>query len=183
MPREGMLTASQFAAAAGISPYTSRAEQWRLITGRKTFEGNAATEHGNDCEPIAVAAYEAFTGDLVLARQEWFQREHYGTHVDGMVSDRVVEVKCPVGAMYEDVPPHYMPQIQGQMMLAGAEDCHFVAWTPNELRIWRVPIDTKYWEWLRPFLEEFWQYVQNDAEPPRLARKPKPFEVKSERVA
>jgi predicted phage-related endonuclease len=183
MPREGKLTASQFAAAAGISPYTSRAEAWRLITGRKTFEGNAATEHGNDCEGMAVAAYEAHTGEIVTDRQKWFEEDHYGTHIDGNAGGLITEFKCPVAGMYDDVPLHYMPQVQGQMRLAGSGQCHFVAWTHDELRIWLVESDGKYWEWLRPLLEQFWSYVQTDAEPPRLSRKPKPFEVKTQRIA
>lgn len=184
MPREGYLSASQFSAAVGISPYQSRAEAWRLITCRKTFDGNDATRHGTECEPLAVAAYEAHTGEIVTDQQRWFEREHFGTHVDGLVGgDLVTEFKCPVAGIYDDVPAHYMAQIQGQMGIALVTECHFVAWTPDELRIWKVEFSKDYWFWMRPLLDEFWQCVQKDIEPARLKRKPKPIEVPSVRIA
>lgn len=183
MPRDGYLSASQFASAAGICPYNSRAEAWRLITGRKTFDGNDATRHGEDCEPLAVAAYEARTGEIVTDRQRWFEHEHFGTHIDGRAGTVVTEFKCPVSGLYEDVPAHYMAQIQGQMRLVGAPACHFVAWTQDELRIWAVEYSDEYWLWLRPLLDQFWKFVETDEEPARLKRKPKPLEVKTERIA
>jgi len=180
--RNTYLGASQFAAAIGISPYTSRAEQWRLMTGRKTFDGNDATRHGNECEPIAVSEYEAITGLIVVDRQRFFAKDYLGTHVDGIASGRVTEFKCPIAGLYDDVPPHYMAQVQGQMYLADLTECHFVAWTPDELRIWKVARSDEYVSWMLPMLDEFWSMVQKDIEPPRLKRKPKPVEVKTERV-
>ncbi len=177
------LGASQFAGAIGISPYASRAELWRLLTRRKTFDGNIATRHGNDSEPLAVAAYEAHTGEIVTDQQQWYSLEYLGAHIDGRVGNRTTEFKCPFNRMYEDVPPYNMCQLQGQMHLAGVPECHFIAWMPDELRIWRVEYSAEYWLWMRPMLDEFWQMVQNDTEPPRMTRKPKPFEVARQRVA
>lgn len=183
MPREGYLSASQFSAAAGISPYQSRAEAWRLITGRKTFDGNDATRHGEECEALAVAAYEAHTGEIVTHQQRWYEREHFGTHIDGLAGFAITEFKCPFAGIYEDVPAHYMPQVQGQLALTLAPECHFVAWTNDELRIWRVKYSDEYWKWMRPLLDEFWECVQKDTEPGRLKRRPTPIEVKTERIA
>lgn len=183
MQRNTYLGASQFAAAIGISPYTSRAEQWRLMTGRKTFDGNDATRHGNECEPIAIATYEAHTGEIVIDRQRWYALEEFGTHIDGRAGLTITEFKCPVAGLYDDVPAHYMAQIQGQMWIADMDECHFVAWTPDELRIWEVGYSLDYVQWMHPLLKEFWGLVQNDVEPARLKRKPKPIEVKTERIA
>jgi putative phage-type endonuclease len=183
MPRDGYLSASQFSAAIGINPYQSRAEAWRLITGRKTFDGNDATRHGNECEPIAVAAYEAHTGQIVTDQQRWFEREYFGTHIDGLAGQTITEFKCPVAGLYDDVPPYYMAQIQGQMGIVLVTDCHFVAWTPDEMRIWRVEFSLDYWNWMRPLLDEFWNCVQKDIEPGRLKRRPQPVAVKTERIA
>lgn len=183
MERNTYLGASQFAAAIGVSPYASRAEQWRLMTGRKTFDGNDATRHGEANEDNAVAAYEAHTGEIVIDRQRWYSFEYMGTHIDGMASGLVTEFKCPFVGTYEDVPEHYMPQIQGQMQLAHADACHFVAWNPDELRVWLVLRNVDYWNWMLPLLEQFWECVQKDIEPPRLKRKPTQIEVKTERIA
>jgi hypothetical protein len=63
--REGRLTASIFASAIGIG-YDSRQKLWRQLTGREDrFAGNEATQWGNDCELLAIDAYEALTGNLV----------------------------------------------------------------------------------------------------------------------
>lgn len=183
MPRDGFLGASQFAAAIGISPYCSRAEAWRLITGRTTFEGNDATRHGQQCEPLAIAAYEAHTGDIVTDQQRWYSSEYLGTHIDGRVAAIVTEFKCPFVGIYEAVPEHYMPQIQGQMRLTGEAELHFVAWTPDDLRIWRVPYNAEYWLWMRPLLDAFWDCVERDIEPERLKRRPKHRELETERIA
>lgn len=182
MERNTYLGASQFAAAIGISPYTSRAEQWRLMTGRKTFDGNDATRHGTECEPLAVAAYEAHTGEIVVDQQRWYGLDYFGTHIDGRTSTNLVECKCPFAGIYDEVPVHYMPQVQGQMWLAKVNRCHFVAWTADEFRIWEVEFEIDYFRWMVPLLEEFWQCVQNDVEPARLKRKPKPIEVKTVRI-
>ncbi|MBA2348779.1 MAG: YqaJ viral recombinase family protein [Solirubrobacterales bacterium] len=183
------LGASQFAGAIGISPYGSRAELWRLMTRRKTFDGNVYTQHGNDSEPLAVAAYEAHTGEIVTDQQRWYSLEYLGAHIDGRVGDRTTEFKCPFNRMYEDVPVYNMCQLQGQMHLAGVPHCHFVAWRFDELtrteslRIWHVDYSEEYWLWMRPMLDEFWQMVQTDTEPPRMTRKPIPLDVERQRIA
>lgn len=182
MKRNTYLGASQFSAAIGINPYTSRAEQWRLMTGRKTFDGNDATRHGNECEPLAVAAYEAHTGDIVIDQQRWYSMDEFGTHIDGSAGRTITEFKCPVAGLYEDVPAYYMTQIQGQMWIADFDLCHFVAWTPDELRIWQVEYSVDYVRWMYPMLREFWELVLKDVEPARLKRKPKPMEVKTTRI-
>lgn len=177
------LGASNFAGAIGISPYGSRAELWRLLTRRKTFDGNQYTRHGNTCEPLAVAAYEAHTGDIVTDQQRWYSLDKYlGCHIDGRANNRITEFKCPWSRMYEDVPDYYVTQVQGQMHLSETEECHFTVWMLNELRIWLVTYSPEYWLWMRPKLDEFWQMVESDIEPPRLMRKPKPPEVKKMRI-
>jgi hypothetical protein len=63
--RDGRITASIFASAIGIG-YDSRQKLWRQLTGREPrFEGNEATQWGNDNEHHAIDAYEIYTGNLV----------------------------------------------------------------------------------------------------------------------
>ena len=173
MPKEGFLTASQFAAALGINPYLSRIALSQQIRGLKPrFAGNAATEHGNVTEPIALAKYEAVTGLLVDGRQDWFAKRHYGTHVDGIALDldgkrRLVEVKCPMNGLYEDIPPYYVPQILGQQWLADIDTTDFVAYHEESLAIWQVQFAPSVWEWMERMLDSFWEDVIAGRDPPR----------------
>ena len=141
--RKLCITASQFGAATGLSPYQSPDD---LVIEKlwNTFQGNAATEWGNSHE---IHAKESFT--------DWF-RNYIGTDFkfieenlmkfsaepwmavspDGIVSyDRtidgktvtcydLVEFKCPAFlratsghpyAKFNNIPPYYRAQTQGIM--------------------------------------------------------------------
>ena len=187
--REGRLTASNFGAAIGVNPYMSRQKLFRTIKGLEPkFEGNEMTQWGNDHEQDAVDAYEAAHGVIVLdagdkqafvidAVHDWL-----GCTPDGRVAgeaDRLLEVKCPYNKMYKDIPAYYMAQIQGQMYITQHHQCDFVAWTEDELRVWRVDYNETYWEVMFKMLNEFWDYVQDDIEPKRK-RKPVLPDVKYE---
>lgn len=187
--RKGRLTASAFSAAIGINPYQSRQQLWRVMMGiEPPFEGNEATQYGNDHEPFAVDAYEAEMGailDKSSDKQEFFiHPEHnwLGCTPDGFNGDIVVEIKCPFrGELYPDVPCYYMPQIQGQMMITGAKECHFVCWTPDELAVWGVPSREDYQDHLFQLLDDYWQCVQQEQEPMRR-KKPQLPKVTTDRI-
>ncbi len=174
--REGRLTGSVFAAAIGISPYLTRPELWRQMTGRSPkFEGNEATDYGTLHEADARFAYECETGRVVEETGFWVGPESWlGCSPDGMVGDLgLVEFKCPFsGQAHKEVPAHYMAQIQGQLAITGCAWCDFVSWTPTEMNIIRVREDPDYWAWMLPMLRDFWACVLFDREPPRLKAKP-----------
>lgn len=171
--RKGRLTASNFATAMGIG-YSSRQKLWRELTGRdEPFQGNAATEYGTENEPNAVNAYEVNQGVIVQKsgdRQEFVihpKIDWLGCTPDGNTEHRLVEFKCPFNQMYDDAPAHYIAQTQGQMEITGWQQCDLVAWTPEELKIWRIEYSPEYWAAMFELLEDFWQHVKNDTEPKR----------------
>lgn len=189
MPREGYLTASQFAAALGLNPYMSRVKLFRQLTGAEPrFAGNAATAHGNATEPVALAAYEVATGLLVDGRQKWFEAEHYGTHVDGITcipgedTSMLVEAKCPTAALYPAIPGYYIPQVIGQQWLANIDRTDFVAYFEGALRVWRVHHDADYAQWMLETLNKFWEDTLAGREPPRKKPAQPEFNLKIERV-
>lgn len=189
MPREGFLTASQFAAALGLNPYTSRAKLYRQMRGLEPrFAGNAATEHGNVTEPVALAAYEAQMGLLVDGRQKWFEKRHYGTHIDGLTrvpGERegiLVEVKCPIAGLYESPPPYYLPQVIGQQWLADEVRTHFVAYFEGALRVWDIAYHKDYAEWMIAALDAFWEDTQAGREPPHRKLVQPKFDLHIERI-
>ena len=176
--RAGKLTASMFAQAVGIG-IGSRQQAWRRHFGIEVFEGNPATQWGVDHEPDALAAYQkmqdvvsksdrvALTGFHVHPLYPWL-----GASPDFLIGDKGLgEIKCPANqTLYEEIPPYYMAQIQGQMEVTDRFWCEFVCWTPTAMRIWRVARSPTYWDWLHVKLAEFWIYVAAQIEPPRMKR-------------
>lgn len=168
--REGKLTASQFGQAAGLAP-GSRQQLWRRIMGLETFEGNEATQWGQDHESVALEEYERF--QQVKADQVGFvpHPEHswLGGSPDFLIGlEGLGEIKCPFSKeIYKAIPPHYMAQIQGLMEITNRDWCDFVVWVPDGMRIWRVERSTEYWQWLHLQLADFWTWVVAQVEPPR----------------
>jgi putative phage-type endonuclease len=172
--RAGRLTASNFATAIGIG-YDSRQKLWRQLTGREEkFQGNSATEWGAAHEQDAIRQYQVITGELVDRKgqnQEFFIHsvlDWLGCTPDGFVGQTVIEAKCPASLqVYEKVPDHYMPQLQGQMAITGKSLAHFVCWTPDDFEVWEVPADEEYWQQCLELLTEFWLCVKEQTEPPK----------------
>jgi putative phage-type endonuclease len=176
--RVGRLTASNFAAAVGVSPFLSRQALWREYIGiAPPFGGNAATAWGERNEDVARHAYEKLTGDRVETTG-FFAHEAYGwmgCSPDGLVGgDGGVEIKCPYWAAtpHLDVPGHYMAQVQGCLEILDRAWWDFVSWTPRDMRIIRVFRCRPYWDWMLPHLEAFWTCVRDEVEPSRLRRRP-----------
>lgn len=178
--REGKLTASMFAGACGLGP-GSRQQAWRRVLGLETFEGNAATDWGTENEPVALESYKAIgvrkdteitlTGFVVHPEHEWL-----GASPDLLIgSTGLGEIKCPASQkLYEEVPPYYLCQVQGQLEVTKREWCDFIVWTPEAMSITRIQRSPVYWQWMYERLAEFWMYVVAEVEPPRMKREPAP---------
>lgn len=138
------------------------------------FEGNEATKWGEANEPFAIDAYVLSTATGV--NQVGFIRhpeiDWIGGSPDGLTdADKVVEIKCPFSQnAYDDVPPHYMAQIQGLMEITGRPLCDLAVWTPGLMRVFTVERSANYWGWMYPRLAEFWAYFQAGVEPPRAKK-------------
>lgn len=169
--REGKLTASAFGQAAGLGP-GSRQQLWRRLMGMEVFEGNPATDWGEEHEDDAIATYQHFeqaesvelVGFMSHPTMDWL-----GCSPDFLVgTDGMGEVKCPVTQIvYPEIPVYYMAQMQGQMQVANRQWCDFVVWTPNELSIRRVARSDEFWDWMHLRMADFWTWVCARIEPPR----------------
>jgi predicted phage-related endonuclease len=183
------LGVSNFAAAAGVCTYTSRAQLWRYKTGRAVREITPWMTQGKQNEFRAVTAVEIQTG-------LWFENTGEGEQVryehltdwallvaypDGVDGDTGLEVKCP-RKLYSEVPVIYQIQMAGQFMVCGFSRIIFGAWSPAETRMWEVRPNRKLEDALFPKLKEWAEYIHSDTEPPRLARRPKLPELITERI-
>lgn len=182
------LTASNFGAALGLSPWQSRQKLFRVMLGIEPRDPmNANMQWGIDNELTAVAGVEAHTGivfDFTGKNQRHLTVEIDGVTLgatpDGSCGSTGIEVKCP-SKLPDEIPPHYVPQILGQCLIAGFDSVFFSAWTPTEQRIWHVPRSSEYIEFMLPLLTEFIDYLKSDTEPKRK-KKVIPPDFENERI-
>lgn len=148
--RGGIATASEFstilskgkekAEAVGRRNYRARLVVERL-SGRPVSGGytSKAMEQGKEREPLARAAYEVHSGNIVqlvgFCRHDEIE---CGASPDGLVNaDGLIEIKCHELSMHleclrrPDVPPEYRAQIQGELWNAEREWCHFMSFNPD----------------------------------------------------
>lgn len=127
------------------------------LTGQCQENGfvNAEMQRGIDLEPVAFAAYEALTGQMVrrtgfLAHTEL----QAGCSLDGDVDDfmGIVELKCPKSATHlrylraGTMPPEHLAQITHNLWVSSAAWADFVSFDdrfPEALQIFRVRVQAK----------------------------------------
>lgn len=116
---------------------------------------NAAMQRGIDCEPIAFAAYEAATGEMV--RRTGFicaDDIMVGCSLDGDVSDfqGIIELKCPKSATHLSyfkgggIPSGHLAQVTHNLWVTGASWCDFASFDdrlPKALQLYRVRVHAK----------------------------------------
>jgi putative phage-type endonuclease len=149
--KEG-IGSSDSAAILGISPYKTPYQLWEEKTGKvKTDETpNYIQGKGNRLEPVARATYELTTGLTMSAA--WFENPEYKfirASFDGYneQAKRGLEIKFQgkenhMKAHTEKfIVPHYMCQMQHQMLASGCEQMDFVSYNPEcEPKMVIVPV-------------------------------------------
>lgn len=147
--RLGKVTASRVAdvIAKTKSGYSTSRENYmtelaleRLTGQRQEAFTNAAMQWGTETEPLARAAYEAKTGEIV---DEVGMIAHpriamCGASPDGLInSDGLLEIKCPNSATHVQTlrtgkpQGKYITQMMWQMACTGRQWCDFVSYDPR----------------------------------------------------
>lgn len=171
--RIGKLTGSRVGAILGQSKYQTRESILRLMvreyldhTGvelcHSEFQGNVATEWGNEHEIDAIVAYEIETGNHVESAGlvQHPELPYLASSPDGLVGEKgCIEAKCPYSKKLFSIHdrPDYMAQAQCVMHCCEREWCDFIVWIPGEpLQIERVEIDHDWLENLLPDFDDFY---------------------------
>jgi hypothetical protein len=162
--RLGKATASRFsdilaqgrggAESSSRRNYRAQLVSERLTSSRQDDYTNAAMQNGTETEPVARAAYEAHTGNVV---QEVGFIPHQtlaniGASPDGLIgTDGGVEIKCPNTATHIDtllggMPSKHYLQVQGCLWVTGRKWWDFVSYDPRmpenlSLYIQRIELD------------------------------------------
>lgn len=135
--KEG-IGASESAALLGMCPYSTAFDVFMDKTGRaEAFEGNAATQRGQDLEGKARAMYELISMEdmppacAVHPKYNFLRASLDGRRADGK---KILEIKCPGADSHEKakagiVPDHYMIQIQHQFAVTGADSCDYFSYS------------------------------------------------------
>lgn len=129
---------------------------------------SAAMEHGVLTEPKARFAYEAEKQQFVeqVAFVDHPSIEWFGCSPDGLVTDGLIEIKCPNSTTHieyltdQKPPAKYIPQMQCQMAVTGRQWCDFVSFDPRlpddlQLFVVRLERDQKYIEAMEAEVKKF----------------------------
>ena len=179
--RVDMITGSRVGGILGLSPFATAADVMRSMVREhhgapSEFEGNVATEYGNEYEDAAIFALEQELGIQVEETGFHKSSDWLGASPDGLVGiNEVVEIKCPYGkrgATSSDdfksakEQPHYYAQMQIVMVCTGREECHFYQWSEGASRYELVLIND---EWLnengpklKAFHDEYLTIISDD---------------------
>lgn len=164
--RCGLATASRFSSivtgtgklSTSLDGYAAELAADRFA-GRplETWEGNRATERGNELEDQARKYYELFNGwDVEPASFIKLEAMDAGCSPDGLVSyDGLVEIKnqLPKGHVQtlsfysrnKTAPSDYIPQVQGQLWITGRAWCDLFFHHPDLPKLCiRIERDDKY---------------------------------------
>ena len=184
---------SDVPAVLGICPWKTPYDIWLSKTNRAREYSNSATRHGHETEGKARARYE-------LIAMEDMRRDICAVHpkyevcrvsLDGIRDDGrlILEIKCPKSRITIDeallckVPDHYTAQIQYQLAVTGADECHFFVYheDSDEHALVSVTPDIEYQGRLIAIVLDFWaKHVLTDSPPPLTNRDVKVVEGNAE---
>lgn len=171
--------ASEIPSILGLCPYGGTPHKvWRVKTKRdKGFQGNSFTEHGKETEAKARARYELLNlEDMPPACATHPKYPFLLASLDGWNQEtkRVLEIKCPKGsstldaALGGNVINHYVPQVQQQLLVTGADELDFFVFHDESKRDALVTVTPDLEMQARIIIaaEEFWKFVLTDTPPP-----------------
>ena len=173
--RRTKIGASDAAAILGICPYRTPYMLWEEKVLGKEQEQNSAMARGTAKESEARACFEKLTGMPVLPniafhhQFKWMMASLDGISFDG---NMILELKCPnkeVHALAEKgiIPPHYMAQVQHQLVVTGAAKGYYFSYNGERGALVEVFPDEKFIAKMIKEEEKFYKLMV-DKEPPEL---------------
>lgn len=169
---------SDAAAIMGVSPWTTALELWRMKCGLAPEpEVNAAMRRGTAMEPVARAAYEKATGNIVEPylvvhdEYDFIRASLDGLSFDG---DLAIEIKCPGRSAHNEakegqVPNYYLPQVHHILMVTDAKRLDYWSFDGEDGVLVPVYPDAEYQAELLEKERAFWDCVVNKTPPKQPA--------------
>lgn len=164
------------ASITGESPYQSAYQTWLIKTRRAERDGlNAAMQRGIDMEEQARKEWEFEAGEtftpvnLIHADYPFIRAQIDGWNDSHTV---VVEIKCPGAkthaiAQKGQIPAYYLPQLDHELMVSGAQRAAYWSYEPGAggICIWYERNEARIQKLLEMELA-FWNLIQTDTPPP-----------------
>jgi len=163
------LGASDAPIVMGVSPWKTPFQLWEEKLGIKGNDGgNWATQRGHEFEPKAKAWFEMmmnmdFPDTLAVhEKYEWLRASLDGYNKDANI---FIEIKYCGKEDFENalkgiVPEKYIPQVQDQFLVTGAEKGYYVCTDGERYCFIELKPDTEYiTKELFPKMEAFWNNV------------------------
>jgi putative phage-type endonuclease len=153
--RLGRLSGSMIGAVVGHNFFRPHAKLLKELLW-EPFDGNEATEYGNNNEKKAASIYTnyqksrcedfhvMFPGFFIHESMPWF-----GYSPDGLIWENgipgLLEIKCPFKKeFYKVISPFYFDQVQLGMFISKRSYCDFVVFTPQQTSIERFVFNEPY---------------------------------------
>lgn len=176
--RVGRITGSRVGAILGVNPYSSREDVMREMVreyfcAEREFTGNAATEHGNEYEAVALQDYELLKGVsvdkvglIVHPKYDWI-----AVSPDGLVGTRGgVEIKCPYSGKIKPLEEtqHYLAQVLLSLVVTDRDWWDFYVWTESGENLEAVTnTEAKVWfagnfDKLKAFHEQYLEIIADE---------------------
>ena len=159
--------ASETPAILGVSPYQKALAIKKDKLGMGKVFVNDAMRNGLYQEQFARKAYEDRYEPM---RPAVFQNGKYGASLDGINSDKDIiwEVKTPKDgikserwqlAFNDQLTPYDYAQVQHQLMVTEAIECHFCVWDYENTNFLLVKVlpDPKYWKSIEKAWDKFYE--------------------------
>lgn len=180
------MTGSKVASVLGISPFTTRLELWRQMTGRgeSNYETAYAT-HGREREPVIRSGTEKSLG-CTIAKPRMLVSNANPRHAyspDGIIPPRdfaparLWECKTTTAKAFaawsHGIPTYYDAQVQWGMYVTGLSGCTVTVeahddFVPSVTQDYLFVRNDRLIEQLIDAVDEFLTYVDSDTPPPPL---------------
>lgn len=173
--------ASEVAAVVGLSPYETALDVWARKTRRAGPDRETdAMMLGNLLEPVVLELYRQRVGPVVPAGSETLRHGRYRFALatpDGFAEDGARLVECKTagartreqwGDGIDEVPVHYLVQVQWQLLVTGRERAHLAALLlgDQDFRVYEIERAPRLIEQLVERVGRFWRdNVANDSPP------------------
>ncbi len=173
--RRKKITSADASAIMGVSKWSSAYKTWLDKLGfGESKQDNFAMQRGRELEPIARELFIKETGIMVVPEVIFSKKYNFMmASLDGIdFSQQVIcEIKAPGQVDHQialdgEVPNHYMPQLNHQMITAGVKKCFYVSFTLESYKILEVYLDQEEAKTLIEKEMEFYNCIQNLIPPP-----------------
>ncbi len=174
--RAGGIGASDAAVVLGLSPFKTADRLFAELVGDVEPElGTYAMRRGQRLEPVARDEYQR-RHDIVVEpccgeheSMPWMRASFDGLT---LLADLILEIKWPNHEAHQDalegrVPGYYWPQVQHQLLVSGAERCHYLSCSQHSrftredrfvvVEVWPDP---EFQAFLAEEITAFWARVQ-----------------------